>query len=598
MCGFMGKRKKQRAARRRGLGREQQLRHRARARADLLYDPGTTPELAAEILREVFGDEPVDPDVAVTMGARVGLDRLRAVADAALAGGQGPAALSLAADVALLDDRPDEAEQHAVRALQLRDDPDLHVRRALALGRQGRVADGIQVLDTQLRANPGLEWLQLVRGQLLERAEPALVERFLDRTPFDEFRAAIAGQVDPGADGVEDWIEAGALGRDEAAELAEADPGTPEGRRRRLIAEWAWLMPVLDDDRTPLAELADDERAPAELRRRAEEWLTWALWGLWEVDPRDREPGVVLTDLVTGARLHVQVPQELRDGLPRWSVLLGYVVPVDGVWHAGSAFEAATPLEARILVHELLDDVMDSADELGREGRPMLAWARQVHDELGPLWLPDMAELPSADAVGGLQLTLRAFAPHLVAGLRAMRGTSPVEPSSGFFDVAVDDPGAAWAALSARDDFEADEDDALYWVAEEDADVLRGSLELTEDGAILVDAERDELAALLDLLRELGHPATAEERAEEHEPPEPPVALPELPAAELAEWLRAWPDQPLEEFDGITPREAVEKHGAGLAVEMVIRYLEHDADRRGVELDTTALRGELGLEMQ
>src|SRR5262249_44799983 len=161
---------------------------------------------------------------------------------------------------------------------------------------------------------------------------------------------------------------------------------------------------------------------------------------------------------------------EVLDGLPRWTVLLGYVVPVDGVWRAGSAFEAISPLEARILVHELLDDVMDSADEVGKEGRPMLAWARQVHDQLGPLWLPDAAELPSADAVGGLQLTLRAFAPHLVAGVRAMRGTSPVASSSGFFDLTVEDSAAAWSALAARDDFESDEDDALYWVEEDDAE--------------------------------------------------------------------------------------------------------------------------------
>ena len=67
---------------------------------------------------------------------------------------------------------------------------------------------------------------------------------------------------------------------------------------------------------------------------------------------------------------------------------------------------------------------------------------------------------------------------------------------------------------------------------------------------------------------------------------------------DLQDWLAAWPDEPLDLFEGVTPREAVQRHDAGAAVEMLVRYLEHDAGRRGADLDSYRLRMELRLIKQ
>jgi tetratricopeptide (TPR) repeat protein len=591
MGGSMGKRKKRQAAKRRGLTGEQRLRRRARVRAELVYDPATEPALAAEILREQFREGPVDLAVSSDMHARIGLDGLRAVAEAALAAARDPVALSLAADVAVLSGLPDQAEEPLARALELVDDPDLRVRLALARASQGRLADAIDVLDVPLRANPGLERLQFARGHLLEDGESDLAGRFLDRGPLDELVAAVRRFAGP-ADGVRDWLEAGAITEDETAD--------PEDRRLRMIAEWAWLMPGPDDEPPPLESFAASEDQPAELRRRAEDWVSWAMWGLWEVGRPAGTPGVALTDLFTGVRMYAEVPRELLAGVPRWSVLFGYLVPVDGVWRAGSGLEVLTPLEARIAVHELLDEVMANGDAFGRPGRPMVAWARRVHDELGDLWLPDASELPSEEAVAGLQLAVRLFAPGVLAGVRELRGEIEPDADDGSYGLTLDDPEAAWRALAARPDFELEEEE-LVWLQdgdeEEDHAVERAYLEREEAGEIVVLAEADEVEALLEVLRGLGHPATAQVRPLELDPPEPPVALPDLPEADLPGWLEAWPDEPEEALDGAAPREAVEE-GAGAAVEMLVRYLENEADRGGVDLDTSALRTELGLEKQ
>jgi tetratricopeptide (TPR) repeat protein len=589
MGGSMGKRKKRRAAKRRGLTGEQQLRRRAKVRAELVYDPGTEPALAAEILRDLFGEGPVDLAVASEMRTRIGIDGLRAVAEAALAGAEDPVALSLAADVAVLRGLPDQAEQPLARALELVDDPGLHLRLALARASQGRLAEAIEVLDAPLRANPGLERLQFARGRLLEQAGFDVADSFLDRRALDELVAAVRRFAGP-ADGVREWLEAGAITEDETAD--------PEDRRLRMIAEWAWLTPGPDDEPPPLESFVASDDQPAELRRRAEDWLSWAMWGLWEVGWPVGTPGVALTDLVTGVRLYAEVPRALLADVPRWSILFGSFVPVDGVWRSGSGLEVLSPLEGRIAVHELLDETMSSGDAFGREGRPMVAWARRVHDELGDLWLPRASEPPSEEAMAGLQIAVRLFAPGVLAGVRELRGEIEPELDEGLYALTVDDPDAAWRALAGRQEFEVDDQELVWLPEEEDDDApARAYLERDEGGEIVLEAEAGDVEELLELLRGLGHSATAEQRQLELEPPEPPVVLPDLPESELQTWLETWPDEPEEALDGVTPRVAVE-HGGRAAVEMLVRYLENEADGGRTRLVTAALRDELGLEKQ
>ncbi len=246
---------------------------------------------------------------------------------------------------------------------------------------------------------------------------------------------------------------------------------------------------------------------PAELRRRAGDWVGWAMWGLWEVGRPEHAPGVVMTDLISGVRLYAEVPRVVLEGLPRWSVLFGYVLPVDGVWRAGPWFEVATPIEARTLVHELVDAVMSNSDGFGKEGRQMVAWARRVHDRAGELWMPAALEPPSAEAMAGLQLATRMFAPNLVAALREMQGRPvPQTGGLGWYILTLDDPDAAWTALAGQPGFEL-EDEELLWLGPEgeepelddDGEVMaRASLERDDGGAIGVEIEADDLPGLLE----------------------------------------------------------------------------------------------------
>jgi hypothetical protein len=639
----MSKRERLRSARRRGRADKRKQVRRAEARANLVYDSATPPGRAATLLRERFGDTPVEPSVAHRIVAEGGgIPRAREVADAALDQGRGPMALSLAADVALLDGRDSDAERYVADALLLADGPGLHLRLACARANQHHLGDALDILDAQLRDNPGLEELEVLRGELLPRvwvhrdanfshclcgsgnrqetccgpAERRALDRFLDRGPLLELRQAVSRfalskqEYREAVDrGVLEWVEAGALTEEDLEvpdDALEEDPWLRAPNVKALSREWAWMMPLLDGPRAILDAFADDPDVPAETRRRARDQTGWAMWGLWEVADPDPypTPGTAVTELLTGIRLYADLPSEILDGLPRWSVLLGYLVPVDGVWRAGGGFEIASPVEAREIAHGLVDELLDQAEEVGTGGRPMVAWCRRVHDDMGPLWLPEASEPPAGPALSMLQAVMRTAAPNLSASLREMQESGPggdgeTDPERLWAAVELADLEAAWGALAARPGYELD-GDAIAW-HEPDGGRLRATLTI-EEGSLMVQFEVPtnlaELDQLLDDLVAVGHEAVSVEGPVTEMGPEPPVALPDLPAGDLAEWLLGWPDEPLEMFEDLTPRQLVEGHGATADVEMLVRYLEHGADLHQLdddEFDTYTLRVTLGL---
>lgn len=637
MCAFMSKRERQRASRRRARADKSKRNRRAEARANLLYDPSTAPNRAAAILRETFGDGPVEPLVASRLAVEGGMPRARAIAEAALSAGHGPMALSLAADVALLDRRPAEAERYAAHALELADDPDLHVRLAAARADQGRLADALHVMDTQLGANPGLEELLLIRGDLLEAvqarvdaapadcpcgsgepyercclpAERRALERFRDRGTLDELLRSAAAFVDAGAEGrealaagVAEWLETEAITE---AEVPDPMRATGAEGMLRMVVEWSEMMPMTAGGM--LFDAFAESAAGPEERRRALDWSGWAVWGLWEVGRPSAAPGVPVTDLVSGIRLYAEIPRQVLDGLPRWSVLVGYFAPVDGVWRAGGHFEVASPAEGRELVHGLVDLMLGGEDEPAPDADvTLLAWCQRLHDDLGPLWMPGPGTQPPRKAYERLMPLVRAAAPTVLAALREMR--QPPEDGdrdAGWARIAVEDPAAALEALAERPDFEADlELSEVRWL-ELPGRRLRATVSLVEAEAFAFMDEQElevelastadaaDLTQLLDLMRRLGHEAQAVDEPAEDERPEPPVAVPDLSAEELTAWLRAWPDEPLWVLDDLSARQALERHHAEDEVEMLIRYLEHSADVAGVALGTEGLREELGL---
>jgi tetratricopeptide (TPR) repeat protein len=616
---------------------------RRQAREERILNPATTPAKAALLLREQYGDRPLEPSIALAIVARGDLARARAVAGAALALEPGPMALSLAADVALIEGRPDEAEGHATRALRLSDEPELHLRLAIARADQGRIADGIEVLDRVLVENPGFEELQLARGELLERlagldvkedADRRALERFRDRGSLLALQDAVASfsrsspdREERFAAGLAHWIEAGAVSTDELRDWTErvaADPRAREASLIRLIGEWSWLAAPGDDEQCLLEAFGADPATPADLARRADDLLGLALWGLWEVGRPSGSPGVQLTELLSGARVYAEMPPELLEGVPRWSVLIGYVAPVEGVLRAGSGFFTARPMEGREIAHELLDSLLEELPEVDSDpaASELLEWADRTHDDLDLLRLPGEAAMPSSESFAVYQAMTRSLVPELVRALREIQGTAPERevPTVLRVELEVADPAAAVEALSRLPDFESDEDGDLLWEPEgADVDGPQGTVAAEDDGLVAHLDSVDELQELLGLLERLGQPATV--RSSETVPldlvdlepdlgledldldlddedeevdgdeedgevdPDSPVPVPDLDPAGMQRWLRGWADLPQPILDGRTPLDVAPLYPD--RVEVLVRCLEYELDARGIATEET-----------
>ena len=628
----MSKRVRQRGAKRRGGGGQasRSARAQARARADLIYDLKASPELAAEVLFEAFGGDPADPLVIPSIVARTDAERARAIVSAALERTADPTALSLAADLAILEGHADQAEEHVVHALQIVDSPELRLRQAAALAAQGRLAAAVDVLDGTLREEPLLTPLMMLRGSLLAdlvalEGRPAqdcacgsgkshedccgdegrrVLDRFRDRTPLLRLHSAVARftrsrpeLVQAVSEGIEAWVASDAVSREELdswTDIAASDAGRPEARTLQLIHEWAWAMPLVGEEDDILSAYADHPDAEPDLAQLGRDVAEVAMWGFWEIADPAAAPGVVVTELLTGGQLHAEIPAPLLAGLSRWSVLFGYFAPVDGVWRSGSGFVVASPVEARDVAHQFLDTVHDLADRLGREGRPLVRWANRIHDDFSSLWLAEAADI-DPDTIPAYMALTRAVAPSIVAWTRAAQRGADGEEGIGFTSarLAVANGRAAWRALKGHPDF-VEGRRGLYWGT-------RGVLSAQRNGIAAYLKSSDDLPELLDLLADLGHPARlvdqevlGPEDFEDDQPP-PPVTLPEDPD-EVAAALRSWPDQPLEALNGLTPRQALQREQAEAEVEMLIRHLEYDADTRQLEsVDTNGLRSELGL---
>src|SRR5947207_11596365 len=89
-----------------------------------------------------------------------------------------------------------------------------------------------------------------------------------------------------------------------------------------------------DDPGTPLRAFAADLSTPWALAARALAWHEHIHYGLWRIDDRVPAPGLRCIDIVSGAGRYVEFPTEATTGLPRWTVWLGGIVPVDGIWRS------------------------------------------------------------------------------------------------------------------------------------------------------------------------------------------------------------------------------------------------------------------------
>jgi len=131
--------------------------------------------------------------------------------------------------------------------------------------------------------------------------------------------------------------------------LLTVDPGQGEGETPGNIGD----LLAGNDPGTPLRAFAADLSTPAALAARAQAWHEHIHYGLWRID--DRAPGLRCIDIVSGTGRYVEFPTEATTGLPRWTVWLGGIVPVDGIWRSTGVGVRLSPTEA--------DAAAESVDE-------------------------------------------------------------------------------------------------------------------------------------------------------------------------------------------------------------------------------------------
>ncbi|HUZ18955.1 MAG TPA: hypothetical protein VMU75_00070 [Acidimicrobiales bacterium] len=572
---------------------------------------------------------------------------------------------------------------------------------------RGRVADVLELLDARCAEDPTDEDLQRLRATALELAdarqarapgdgepcscgsglvwpaccrdrERASLERFTSRAELYALREAVSAFVasDPALrdwldERVEEWlaIVRGSAGlgtfdklggRDSLDELLRRDEAGAAGGYAQLASECSWLQGPhragageghadADDQDSLLARFAADTSTPPRLGAAARSWLANARYGLWQLERTDAGPGVWLTDLVTRRSVYASVPEEQLEGLCRWSVLLGALVPVEGTWRSGGALVALDPTDADRLTELALQLADEVAHGLAAEqgitgiGPPRAMRAGQDVPPYGVL--ASLAE-PLDGVVADLyHKVVGAGLAQLVGAAEAARRHTPrltntdgdpLELLSAAVPVA--DTAALRRALLASSDFEEDPDGSgLAWkgrrmsaseaasslaearaiaaekgwsAPEEDPGEarhwIRGFWRL-EPGKVVIEVNsRRRLEAALRLLHHHGvdgEPVIGSRVDPALDLPVPAGWRPSAHAssAEADEvWRRHWLDEKVPALGGTTPRRAAASPRSQPLLEKLLRQFEHDADRareRGERpMDTAELRRELGME--
>ena len=679
----MGKRGRKRKKRQKGYASAQ--RRGTRARAHRSRDPASRLVRRASDLsipaRDLVPDvqalplraETVPPETGFEVATRAGSERAWAIADASLANDPASVpALTFAAGVAEFEGDDRRAADLLGRALHHTHELWVRHVHADALVAAGDLRSALPEIERLCLEDPDDDSAQILyrdalrsawerralaadadcpcesgraRGDCCGPVEAAALERFADRRIFDRLRLGLATfAMRPEFE--RHRLMSAATWFDEVP--AEIDP---DDAMHRMYVEWSIVtLPDEADDegRSILQRFADDPDTLEEHRQRAASWADHGVYGLWQVRRPEPDPGVHLVDLCTGTYRYAEVPPTMQQGLVPWVVMLGALVPIDGVWRVGSAVSFLSPSEADHMVGEVfdlagrvLDDTTGRPRGRGAKRRPasLLDPRRAtVPPSVGAGRTPP-APLPVARLLSDL---MGAALPALLQGLEVRRSTPPrlvnMEGHPLIPIVArirVRDATALRALLAAHPDVDAG-DDVLVWLGDEmppdQAAVAhaelqafarrrgveleppgrpqrwsRGQVRLLDDEVILETNSRERSELFLDLLRSLGE--TPEVVDETRMDPSQDLVLTGGPgglllggaSAEAREaWAREWPDVPVPALDGLTPREAAAHSDRRPRLEGLLRELEFAAGclRRAGEAapDMAAVRVDLGME--
>lgn len=391
---------------------------------------------------------------------------------------------------------------------------------------------------------------------------------------------------------------------------------------------------------TPLALAARAATTSPALARAARDWYETFTYGLWLVADPSPSPGVWLTDILTGTRRYVAIAPEQLDGLRRWSVLLGPLVALQGIWRTTGAFVALRPAEGDRAAAYAKDAVRDLLSELtGGRARGPSKPARQAE--------PHGVLVEAAEPADPLYRTLATrmlceLAPTIIGGIWQERRAGPqLRNMEGHrvklitASVVAQQPGELLARLADHPDFRREEDGELSWwgrelTADEQASMLaslraqlgaeaeeieqpderprwlRGRLRPKGDAIEVEVNSQERLEALLRLLHELGEKVRVTRRSaiDPSQDMVPPAATAPLSfgesADELSLWRQRWLSAPSPALDGLTPRAAAKRKRQRPRLEALMRTLEHDADELAAAgrpvPDLAAVRAELGIQ--
>jgi len=649
--------------------RRQESRKQARAGriTQALYDPEAPVEAVAAAIVDMFAPGPTPSGLPALLAERRPAEDLAAIADAldalTTAEGRVPSLTLLTFRAHEAGLAGDYAQARALmdEAFGLADDPDVELTLAGNLVELGRIADALdlmapRVVDTvnddvvsmayedawqtahrRLNGEVPVELCSCGSGQAwtdcCRPREERWLAAFADRSSIYDLRSAVVEFMDrtPYGPAIEervlDWLrDAGAESRapDEIEALS------------RLAYEYAWQIASPDEggsgaeDDCVLTALADDPATPEPIASAARTWLDHLRYGLWLVADPVPSPGLRVMDILTGHELYVSVPPEQAEGLARWSVLVGAIVPLDGAWRTTGTFVRVSPSEGDLICEATHVAVEEFIDEMRREaGMKVRPRPARRSREIPPHNVSSYFEEEADPLYAGVaSRVLGATLPSMLDQLHQSRSAPPeLRNSDGepitmiTARIRVDDPATVARALSDHPDFSHQPDQPGRWtwlgatmpeaqhaamVAQLKAQLRaqgQGDVEIDDDdssrrwvrGTVVADGDvfkvevnsAARLDALVEVLAKLGaSPSIVDQSRFE---PSQDLAWP--PALELTGggptvappgegWERAWLDERVPALGGRTPR-AVAGSPDWPLLEAMLRQFEYGADMAG-----------------
>jgi len=641
------------------------------ARLSRIHRPGTTAAELAILLGEHYQGVPVAGWLASAL-LREGssLARLQDAAELMLSSQDTPSLTALTFAAAVAGAAGDAGEERRLidQALAADEagDPDVRLEVIDFISTSGHAAEAVELLELRLKEAPDDDFAGDLYGAAIERAyaaacadetaarERAAVHRFADRTGLVALRDAVSAFLDGTELGEavqarvteelwmtddldwspEDRVAFGKLAEEIA--LATVDPGQDEDETPDDIGDM-----LADDDPTgvPLRAFAADLSTPAALAASALAWHEHIHYGLWRIDDPVPGPGLRCIDIISGTERYVEFPAEATSGLPRWTVWLGGIVPVGGIWRSTGVGVRLSPTEA------------DAAAESIDEAALAMLHALPGEPEVPPTPIPfghamphgvyaDDQEPVSAEMASLIGKVAGAVITRIAADVHRYRATPPAiantdgDPMCLITATIAVEEGTA-AKLAARRDFDRDtgEPDRITWWGalipdgQREAMMAEAMAQLRAQGHKDVEApegpqrwvrgvlrvrgreitvevnSQQRLTRLLDILRKVGgNPVIASEKridpAQDFAWASGPRAAQGGTAAAAEGWEKFWLDAKVPALLDRTPRQAARGRERPY-LEAMLRQFEYEAGLLAVDgktgIDTAWLREQLDM---